>query len=92
MNKPEPLGISDGGLIGSYGGLESLSRMRVEHQARIGGERIRGGTDFVEMALMQDASSLVEHAAVGQLGWGLQNLRAAILRHYQLDEESLLAG
>ena len=90
MNKPEPVDLSGGGVIRSYGGWESLSKMRVEHQARIGDERILGGADFVEMALLQDTLSLVEDTAVGQMGWDLPNLCAAICRYYQLDEESLL--
>jgi len=90
MTQQEPVDLSGGGLIRSYRGWESLSRMRAEHQARIGDERILGNTDFVEMALSEDTLSLVEETAVGQLGWDLPNLCAAICHHYELDEESLL--
>jgi len=90
MAKQEPVDLSGGGLIRSYGGWESLSRMRVEHRARIGDERILGGTDFVEMVLREDTLSLAARTEVRQLGWDLPKLCAAICHHYQLDENSLL--
>jgi putative transposase len=89
MSKQEPIDLSGGGLIRSYGGWQSLSRMRVEHAARIGDERILGDTDFVEMVLMEDTLSLAKQTEVMQSGWDLPTLCIAICHHYQLDEKLL---
>jgi REP element-mobilizing transposase RayT len=91
MSQQESVDLSGGGLIRSYGGWESLSRMRREHAARIGDERILGSSDFVEMALMEDSLGLTEQTGVKQLGWDLPKLCTAICRYYQLDEKVLLS-
>lgn len=91
MVKQEPVDLSGGGLIRSYGGWESLTRMRAEHVARIGDERILGSTDFVEMALMDDTLCLDKQTEYEQMGWDLPELCTAICIRYQLDEKSLLA-
>ncbi len=90
MSNQEPVDLSGGGLIRSYGGWESLSRMRAEHAARIGDERILGSTDFVQMALTEDSLGFAPQTDASQLGWDLPKLSAAICRHYQLAEESIL--
>jgi hypothetical protein len=77
--KQEIADLSGGGLIRSYGGWGARSRMRVEHQARIGDARILSGADFVDKALMENTLSLEWHTAVGQLGWDLPTLCAAII-------------
>ena len=62
-------------------------RVRAEHVARFGDERILGDSDFVAMALMNDSLSLEKQTEYEQFGLDLPELTAAICNHYQLDEK-----
>jgi hypothetical protein len=68
MTQQEPVELSGGGSSRSDGGWQSLSRMRVAQQARIGDKRILSGADFVEKAWVEGALSLERHIQIGQLG------------------------
>jgi hypothetical protein len=64
--------------------------MRLEYQARMGDARILSGADFAEKPWVQGALSLERRIEVGQLGWNLPTLCAAICHDYQVNEKSLL--
>jgi len=91
MNKREKIDLSGGGLVRSYDGWESVGRMRAEHEARVGDERILGNPDFVESALREDSLNLERKTEYEQAGLDLQHLSKAICDHYSIEEYMLLA-
>lgn len=71
---PQPRSFSGGGLIRSHGGWQSIDRLRKEHTACIGDERILGSSEFVEFALQQDDLSEEKRVSLAREGWNTEKL------------------
>ena len=63
-----------GGLVRSYGGWETIEKVRREHVVRIVDERILGGSEFVERVLKDDDLRLDEKSKWQRRGWNLEKL------------------
>ena len=82
--------FSGGGLIRSYDGWETLSRMRNEHERCLGDERVPGDSQFVASAISQDQLD-IKPSSLGQMqGWNLDKLIEAVRRYCDLSEAQLL--
>lgn len=71
---PQPGNFSGGGLIRSHGGWQSIDRLRKEHTACIGDERILGSSEFVESALRQDDLCEERRVSLTRQGWDIGKL------------------
>jgi len=89
IEKQELDDLSGGGLVRSYGGWESVGKLRAEHVARIGDERILGNADFVEYTLKQDSLDLHKQTGYAQDGVDLSLLCEAVCQRYHLDKKLL---
>jgi putative transposase len=83
--------LTGGGLGRSYGGWEGVSRLRSEHSLRIGGERILGESDFVELALHCDDINLERCSWLDQDGWNLTKLAQNVCALLKVQEADLTA-
>ncbi|CAN0483549.1 unnamed protein product, partial [Discosporangium mesarthrocarpum] len=72
--KPRPKHLSGGGLIRSHGRWQGLDRLRKEHTACIGDERILGSGEFVESVLRQDDLCKERSLTLARQGWDLEKL------------------
>lgn len=66
--------LCGGGLIRSHGGWEGIERLRKEHIACIGDERILGSSEFVESALRQDDLPQERTLRLARAGWDIEEL------------------
>jgi len=89
MAKSQRGALDGGGLIRSYGGWESLSQVRKEHQYCVGDERILGESDFVERALHDDNLPVMDSTAMARRGWTLAKLVQRVCAHYKITEAML---
>jgi len=90
MCNPQNNNLSGGGLVRSYGGWDSVQRIRREHETRIGDERILGSSDFVEAVLADDSIGRSEQAECDLRGWTMLTLSTAICRHFGVDETTIV--
>ena len=90
IGKTQREDFSGGGLIRSYGGWESLTEFRKEHQLCIGDERILGRSDFVEMALGHDKLAITGKTLLELRGWTLEKLIQRISAVFGVSEAILL--
>ncbi len=74
----------------SYGGLETLKRLRKEHTHCIGDERIPGDSGFVENALTQDKLLMERASYREQQGWTLNGLVVKVFDLCEAEERQLL--
>ena len=84
-----PRDFSGGGLIRSYGGWETLSRLRSEHRERIGDERILGPSEFVAQAIQDDQLKIERKSQIQRAGWNLSKLVHEVCKLLSVEEESL---
>ncbi len=76
---------SGGGLVRSYDGWESISRLRSEHKCCIGDERILGSSQFVERALFDDELQIDARTSRKQQGWNLDLLIDTVCEDYNVE-------
>jgi hypothetical protein len=81
--------LSGGGLVRSVGSWEALSRLRKEHVATIGDERILGDSDFVSNALRQDELNLEYKSYLERSGWSLDKLVGEVCKMVGVNEGAL---
>lgn len=74
VTEPRSRIFSGGGLIRSHGGWQSIDRLRKEHTACIGDERILGSSEFVEAALRQDDLCVEKAETLARQGWDIEKL------------------
>lgn len=84
------LALSGGGLVRSYGGWESIEKLRKEHIVCIGDERILGESSFVERALNEDELIVESRSRLIRDGWTLDKLFRNVCEHYELEQSALL--
>ena len=82
--------LSGGGLVRSYGGWETISRLRKEHISCIGDERIFGDAQFVEYALAQDELATELKSHLERSGWTLCKLTEKVCDVFDIEEQNLL--
>ena len=87
---PSNKDLSGGGLIRSYGGWESVRFARQEHEARIGDERILGGSDFVESVLKNDILKLNIQTNWQKNGWNIERLALQVCDYCGIQPAELL--
>jgi len=80
---------SGGGLVRSYGGWDSVKYLRKEHEARIGDERILGGSDFVEAVLKNDDLSISPKTHWQNKGWDLAKLVTKVCQYTEINVSEL---
>ena len=90
MANVSKLELEGGGLIRSYGGWESLIRARVEHESKIGDERILGDSQFVEGILREDEINVEEKTRFLREGWDLEKLIQHVCREVGIEESLLI--
>ena len=78
LNNEPARNYSGGGLIRSYNGWETLSRMRSEHEHCIDDERVLGSSAFVENVLSQDNIGIQPSSLRHRQGWTLKKLIAVV--------------
>ena len=81
--------LSGGGLIRSHGGWEGIERLRKEHIACIGDERILGSSEFVESALRQDDLSAKRTVRLAHAGWNIEKLARWACSHTGISQDKL---
>lgn len=82
--------FSGGGLVRSYGGWESVARLRQEHKVRIGDERILGSSEFVESALRQDKIAVESRSRLARKGWDMERLVSEVCKALDITLAELL--
>jgi len=81
--------LSGGGLIRSYDGWETLSRVRSEHERCLGDERILGNSEFVVSVLAHDELEVKRSSLRSNQGWNLDKLTKAICSYCDISEIQL---
>ncbi len=81
--------MSGGGLIRSYGGWQEISKLRKNHETRIGDERILGDSDFVQRVIKNDEIKLEETLLLKQKGWDLEKLVQSICHHFNITQDQI---
>ncbi len=81
--------LSGGGLVRSYSGWESLSRLRKEHISCIGDERILGDAAFVKSALAHDELACDLKSQLERSGWTLHKLIDAVCAKASIEPRDL---
>jgi len=79
MNAPD---LSGGGLVRSYGGWDSISMLKKEHEVRIGDERILGDSDFVASVLQDDRLEMTACSKWQAQGRDVRWLVMAVCRYF----------
>ena len=82
-------GLSGGGLVRSYGGWESIRRLRQEHIFCIGDERILGNSNFVEQVLQEDELAVESRSRLTLQGWDLDRLLAVVCERCEVAQSEL---
>jgi len=82
--------LSSGGLIRSYGGWETIVRLRKEHIRCIGDERILGDSRFVELVLKKDSLFLETSTRITRQGWCLEKLIEQVCKVCELRKLDIL--
>jgi len=82
--------LSGGGLVRSYGGWESVGRLRKEHIFCIGDERILGDSEFVERALKEDELAIESKSRLAREGWDLERLIGLVCGRYKIEVFDIL--
>lgn len=82
--------LAGGGLVRSYGSWESIVRLRKEHIACIGDERILGESHFVEQALKGDELAIESGSILLREGWTLDRLVSLVCERCEVSRPSLL--
>ncbi len=90
LSDTEQAAFESGGLVRSYGGWETLKRLRKEHIYCVGDERILGESDFIQEALAQDKLSLERRTQRETEGWTLEAIVAGVCSHYDIEESRLI--
>ena len=83
--------LSGGGLIRSHGGWESIDRLRKEHTACIGDERILGSSEFVESALRQDSLSTEKTQKLARAGWDIDELARWVCNYAGISQDRMVS-
>lgn len=83
-------GLSGGGLVRSYGGWESIGRLRQEHIVCIGDERILGNSSFVERVLQEDGVAIESRSRLARDGWNLDKLPSVVCKRCEVMQSDLL--
>ncbi len=87
---PQDTSFSGGGMIRSHGGWESIERLRKEHIACIGDERILGSSEFVTSALRQDSLWTQQPTRLANAGWNIEKLAEWVCHSTGIDQDNLL--
>lgn len=90
INQTSKIDYSGGGLIRSYGGWENILKMRRDHEARVGDERILGESDFVQQTLKEDEIQMTEQSRLQRKGWDLEKLTQRVCEKYKLDPSEIM--
>ena len=89
LDEIEAIDFAGGGLVRSYGGWESIQRLRKEHSHCIGDERILGDSHFVERAIAQDALNIDAATQRSRDGWNVDTLIRRVCSYCEIEEEQL---
>lgn len=89
MENGKSKNLSGGGLIRSYDGWETLSRVRSEHERCLGDERILGSSEFVGSALSHDELDIKRSSLRSNQGWNLDKLTKVICIYCDISEIQL---
>lgn len=84
------MALSGGGLVRSYGGWESIVRLRKEHISCIGDERILGDSSFIEYVLKEDEIAIESKSRLMQDGWNLGKLIVYVCERCKVEQSDLL--
>jgi putative transposase len=84
------IGLSGGGLVRSYGGWETIGRLRQEHISCIGDERILGNSSFIEQVLQEDELAIESRSRLALEGWDLNKLLAVVCERCEVAQSDLL--
>lgn len=76
--------FSGGGLIRSYGGWESIAKLRREHETKIGDERILGNSEFVQVVTSSDRLIVNDNTAIS-----LNEIITGVCRYFDIRPEQL---
>jgi len=90
LDAPGRDNLSECGLVRSYCGWETISRLREDHKVRIGDERILGDSAFVERALREDELTIESRSRLNRLGCNLEWLIKAVCDHFCISESELM--
>lgn len=81
--------MSGGGLIRSYGGWQEITKMRKNHEARIGDERILGESDFVQQVIKNDEIKLEEELLLKRNGWDIERLVQYVCHYFDVAQAQI---
>jgi len=85
VNSNKTQNLSGGGLVRSYGGWDSVSLLRKEHEVRIGDERILGNSHFVETVLLDDRLNINKKSDWQAKGFDIEALVNAVCAHFSIN-------
>jgi len=81
--------MSGGGLIRSYGGWQEITKMRKNHEARIGDERILGDSDFVQQVITNDEIKLEQALLLKHNGWDIDKLVRYVCDYFDIPQAQI---
>jgi len=81
--------MSGGGLIRSYSGWQEITKMRKNHEVRIGDERVLGDSDFVQQVITNDEIKLEQALLSKHNGWDIDKLVRYVCDYFDITQAQI---